>query len=500
MIKLKSLLNHQWFFPVLMLYYGMFYILIGEIYPFNGGLSTDGYVYSTFIPDFKTSGFFDAYYVHRILPSFIISEFLKLFATKPIIPNIITAYQILNVVSLILTCYFLKQILILFKISFKNQLLAFALFLLNFGIIKSTFYLPVLTDTFALMLSTLLLYYYLKNNLFGLIICTLLLAFTWPMTYYQGLLLIAIPFSVLPFTPPLKWQKKLIYGASVLYILVLIIIYIYIQKIEVTTDYVMRINRTLLPLSIFGVLLFFFFSAKIFLNKTLLDLPLFLKKLNYKRLLISVGVFVVVFLIIFFLNPKPIPYYSTAQTLREPIIYALIRPFIYIIADISYLGIIVCLLLMFWSSFCKTVSQMGWGLVAALALNLYSFGMVPESRRLINLMPWLTVFLIKSLNKYSFSNSFYIVVGLLSLLGSKVWFLLNNNEGYPPMQLDKNGSMGFPYQKLWMNFGPWMNEQMYYVQGAVMLLFMAILFFTLYKVERNDVNKFQIVRKFQSLN
>jgi hypothetical protein len=85
-------------------------------------------------------------------------------------------------------------------------------------------------------------------------------------------------------------------------------------------------------------------------------------------------------------------------------------------------------------------------------------------------------------------------------VGSKVWFLLNNNEGYPPMQLDKNGSMGFPYQKLWMNFGPWMNEQMYYVQGAVMLLFMTILFFTLYKVERNDVNKFQIVRKFESLN
>jgi hypothetical protein len=55
---------------------------------------------------------------------------------------------------------------------------------------------------------------------------------------------------------------------------------------------------------------------------------------------------------------------------------------------------------------------MGWGLVAAFVLNLYLFGMVPESRRLINLMPWLTVFLIKSLNRYSFSNSFYKFSGI----------------------------------------------------------------------------------------
>jgi hypothetical protein len=499
MIKLKALLNNQWFFPFIMLYYGMFYILFGETYPFHGGYSTDGYVFASFIPDFTKSFFFNSYYVHRILPSLILSVFFKLLSINPTEPHIFTAFQILNLIGIILSCYFLKQILILFKISFKNQLLAFALFLINFGVIKYPFYLPVMTDTFALMLSTALLYFYLKNNLKGLVICTLLSAFTWPMTYYQGLLLLAFPYSVLPITNPLKWQKIVIYSSSVLYILILLLIYIFIEKIEVTVDHVMRIDRNILPLSIFGIVLFYFFCAKIFLNKKLFDLSFFLKKLNYKRLLISFCVFVAVSLIIFLLNPDATPSYSTARTLREPILYALIKPLFYIVADTSYFGIIVCLLLLFWNSFCKTLSQMGWGLVMAFALNLFLFGTVPESRRLINLLPWLTIFLIKSLNKFSFSNNFYIVVGILSFIASKIWLILNIYNINSTINLDKNGSIGFPGQILWMNIGPWMSEQMYYIQGGVMLFFIGILFLMLYKVEVNEFNKLKLVRKFQIL-
>ena len=55
------------------------------------------------------------------------------------------------------------------------------------------------------------------------------------------------------------------------------------------------------------------------------------------------------------------------------------------------------------------------------------------------------------------------------------------------MHLDKNGCMGFPHQKFWMNIGPWMSQQMYYVQGSVLLLFMGILVLTLYKVDFNKL-------------
>lgn len=499
MAKLKVLLDNQWFFPVLALYYGIFYILFGETYPFNGGLSTDGFVFASFVPDFTKSFFFDTYYVHRILPSLLVSIFLKLLSLSPSEQHVYTAFQFLNVTGIFVACYFLKQTLILFKISLKNQVLAFVLFLFNFGVIKNSFYLPVMTDTFALMLSTALLYFYLRNNIIGIVISTLLLAFTWPMAYYQGLLLIAFPICILPFAPPLKWQKTLIYGASLFYILASCIYFVFIQKIDITVDFVLRIDRNLLPLSLLVVGVIYFFFAKIFLNKTLFDIPLFLKKINYKRILISFCVFALVFIIIQILNPKNTPTYSTAQTLRDPAIYALIKPLISIIADTSYWGILICLLLLFWNSFCKTISQMGWGLIAALGLNLFLFGITPQSRHLINILPWMVVFLVKAINKYSFSNSFYVVVGLLSFAASKIWLLLNIYKSDSTINLDKNGSIGFPGQLFWMNIGPWMSEQMYYVQGSAMLLFTGILFFMLYKIEVNGFNKLQLVRKFNML-
>jgi hypothetical protein len=499
MTKLKILLNNKWFFPVLMLYYGIFYILFGETYPFNGGLSTDGFVFASFIPDFTKSQFFDTYYAHRILPSLLVGLFLKLLAINSTEQNIYTAFQILNLVSIVVSCYFFKQLLHWFKISLKNQVLAFVLLLFNFGLIKYPFYLPVMTDTFALMLSIALLYFYVRNNIKLIIICTLLLAFTWPMGYYQGLILIAFPICILPFTPALKWQKTLIYGISILYISILSIYLIFIEKRDMTVDFVMKIDRSLLPFSLLGIIFLYFFFAKIFLNKTLLDIPLFLKKINYKRLLMSFSLFILVYIIIKTLHPNPNPRYTTEQTLIDPVVYSLIRPIISIVADTSYFGIVVCLLLILWSSFCKIVSQMGWGLVAAFGLNLFLFGITPQSRHLINILPWVIIFLVKALNKYSFSTSFYMVTGLLSLVASKIWLLLNIYEGNASGNFDKNGSMDFPDQILWMNIGPWMSEQMYYVQGGVMILFTGILFFMLYKFEVDKFNKLHLIRKFKIL-
>jgi hypothetical protein len=85
----------------------------------------------------------------------------------------------------------------------------------------------------------------------------------------------------------------------------------------------------------------------------------------------------------------------------------------------------------------------------------------------------------------------------LSFVASKVWLLLNIYEGNATGNFDKNGSIGFPDQILWMNIGPWMSEQMYFVQGGVMILFIGILFFMLYKIEVNTSNKLQLVRKFK---
>ncbi len=499
MNKLKTIVSSNYFFVAIVLYYSLFYVLFGEQYPFKAGFSTDGRVYESIVFSFSQSYYFDSYYIHRILPSLIIRISFNLFSIDMTEANILFAFQILNIVSLVISSYFLKKIFLILKISLKSQLLFFIMFLFNFGVIKYQFYFPSMTDQLALMLSTLLLYFYLRNNVAGLVISTIALAFTWPMAYYLGLILIALPFAVLPYSQASKLQKKAVYSISVLYILILSTIIVFILNLDIKVAFVAKIDRgwLALPLSIAGIATIYFFFGKLFLNKALFNVLLFIKKIDYKRLAISGIVFITVYLIIGALHPKPTFLYSISQTLIDPVLYSFIKPLITIVADVSYFGVLICLLILFWNSFCKIASQMGWGIVIAMGLNLFLFGLAPQSRHLINLLPWLIVILAKALDKYSFPNHFYIIVGILSIIASKVWLPLNIYDYYKTMApTDENGNIGFPDQILWMNIGPWMDTQMYYVQGIAALVIMAIFFLMLYKIEINKSNRIRLMRKF----
>ncbi|MGB3946831.1 MAG: hypothetical protein WBM13_02495 [Bacteroidia bacterium] len=495
MEMLKKIIYNKWFFPSLLLYYGIFYILFGEWY--TKTVSTDGFVFYNIMIYWEKQKHFDTYYVYRILPVFIFRTVYNLFSINTSVENVFVGFQIFNLLSIITSSIFLKKIFGLFKISEEKQVLGMFIFLTNFALLKFPFYLSVMTDSFAIMLSVLLLYFYLKNNTLLIATTTLLLAFTWPMGFYQGLLFIALPVKFQSLSPLNELQKKLISGGAILYVLITIVIYVYIQQQEINIQQVAKIDRTLLHLSIAGALIAYLFFSKIFYNQNLLNIKSFFEKLDYKRIALAVFVFVIVTSIVKMLNPSPEPTYTTEQMLRDPFMHALIKPLIFIVADITYFGIAIFLLLFFWNSFAKVVSQLGWGIVAAIALNLFLFGITPQSRHLSNLFPWVIVFLMKAIDKYNFSKLFYITVAIAGILISKIWLVLNNFEAYPPMQLDKNGCMGMPHQKFWMHIGPWMNEQMYFIQGSIFLLIGVVLFTLLYKIEKSTKGNWTILPKYK---
>lgn len=496
MNKLRNLLNNQWFFPVLVLYYGIFYIAFGETYPLNGGMSMDGIVFSSFISDFTNSFFFDTYYVHRFFPSMLVGFFLKLFSISIIDKHIFLAFQILNLISIIISCYFLKQMLIMFKISLKNQILAYTLFLINFALLKFTFYLPVMTDTLAMAISSMMLFFYLKKNTIGVVICTLLACFTWQISFYQGLIFVVFPFHALPFSGLKTNHKNILATSSGLIALFVCIYLVLIKKMDTTLELVARIDKILLPISILGVVVIYFFFSKIFFNSNLFKIQLFIKNIKLKNIFYAFILFLITTILIYFLNPVPNKFYPLYYTLTNPFTHALMWPLHSFVSHTAYWGFLMILFLFFWTDFCKLISQTGWGFVSAFGLNLFLFGIMPETRCLINILPWIVLFLVKSLNKYSFSKIFYVIVGLFCAGTSKVWLFLNDAERPNIMQLDKNGSMGFPDQKFWMNIGPWMSEQMYYLQGGAILIIAIVMFFILYKVEVISVKKLKLVRKY----
>lgn len=498
--KLKSIINGQLFFPSLVLYYGIVYILFGEKYYMNDGFSMDGMVFSTFVKIFNVSYFFDTYYVHRIFPSYLIGGIFKLLSINVSNSNhlIFIAFQVLNLFSIIVSCFYIKKILILLKVSNRNQLLALTLFVFNFAVLRMPLYLAVMTDSVAMVLSIAMLYYYIKKNMFGLVVCTLLSCFTWQMLFFQGLILVAIPFSTISYTKVKPYIRHGIPLLAALLATSLCVYLVYIQHEDTNVVLVAKTNKTLLPLSVLGIGMLFYFFTFILLNAKLLDVVSFFKKLKPLNIGIAILLLGSTIAIIHYLNPPASKFYPLYNMLTGTITSSLMWPLHTIVSHTSFWGMAMLLLIIFWTDFSKLISQMGWGIVLALSLNIFTFGIISETRCLANLLPWIIVFLAKAINKYSFSNAFYIVVGVLSVFMSKIWMLLNPSPTEPyNMQLDKNGSMGFPDQKLWMHVGPWMSEQMYYIQAAGILVILLLLFFILYKIGFNEKRKLQLTARYK---
>lgn len=494
---LRQIIDNYWFFPIILLNYGFFYILFGEKYPAQEGFGTDGYVYQTLITQFDQSHFFDSFYIRRIFPSFLIRNILTAFSLELSPKNIFYAFEMLSLICVSLSSFYLKKIMAFLKINLRNQMLAFMLLFVSFALLKWPFYFPAMTDTMALALSTILLYYYLRQNIIGLTIITILLAFTWPMGYYQGLLLIAFPYRKIEFIPMQQKEKFILYALSFLLFVVAFIYVILIKKTDTNLIFVPKIEKNLLAFNFFFLLIVFMSFARLFFNAELFNLKLFFNSLNYIRIGFAAGIFSIIMLAIWKMGLPKSTVYETSTIIENPIVYASVRPMLTIVSHYAFFGTIVCLVILFWSSLTKAIAQSGWALVGAFALNLYLFGIMPESRTLINLFPWITIFLIYGINKYSFSNSFYIVVGCLCVLTSKIWFLIDYEMDYElGMVVDKNGSIDFPNQRFFMNLGPWMSEKAYYIHGTAMLLNFMILFFLLYRVKILSNYKIVINRKY----
>jgi hypothetical protein len=109
-----------------------------------------------------------------------------------------------------------------------------------------------------------------------------------------------------------------------------------------------------------------------------------------------------------------------------------------------------------------------------VGLHLFVFifllvGIGSESRQFINAWPVLVLLLCAAIQKYTFPPLFYIVIGLMALALSKFWYRINR-EPFTGDILD------FPYQYYFMSQGPWMSDNMYYLQSSIMLVFCLLLY------------------------
>lgn len=495
--QIKQILDNKWFIPLILLNFGLFYILYGEKYPATNGFGTDGFVYKTFVVSLNESFYFDSFFIRRIFPSFLIRLVLD-FMTLELSPvNIFYSFELLNLLCLFISSLFIKKIFIFFDVDLKKQLLGFILLFVSFALIKWPFYFPAMTDSVGFCLSILLLYFYLKDKPVGIVIVTLMLAFTWPMGYYQGIILLALPYKRLEFISHTQKWNVIIKGGSVLFYLLVFTVVILMNGSDTNIAFVPKIDQSLLAITvIFSSFLFWGFSF-LFMNAKLFNIREFIASLKLGRLFLSVLVFVGVSFFISLLHLPESSVYKMSTILENPIVHSSVRPLLTHVSHFTFYGVAFCLMVIYWKRIANVISRNGWGLTIAIALNLYLFGIMPESRMLINLFPWIVIFLVVALKQVSFSNLFYAVVVTLGFAASRIWLVINYElDPVLGMLVDKNGSLDFPNQKFYMNMGPWMSEYAYYLQGIFMIVCFCVLFVCLFKVKKDLQNKFKVSPRF----
>ncbi len=153
--------------PLIILLWGVYYLLYGGIINVEGGLGFDGYYYGMIAKNFYSMVFgneLNGYLIQRIFPSFVISTALSILSISKKIAIIIKAFQIYNIVLLMLSSLLWFRISKIFDLDIKMIWLGFIFWFLNFGVAEMSVFYPVLTDTTALFLGFFLLYAYLKDN------------------------------------------------------------------------------------------------------------------------------------------------------------------------------------------------------------------------------------------------------------------------------------------------------------------------------------------------
>ena len=466
----------HWFFTGLVALWSLVYLFFGETIPINDGFAYDGGHYGTIAQDFFNQVFVikqTSYITQRVLPSGLVYLALKLFHITPDPPAVVAGFRILNMLCLCGATYLFGRILLLFNLRFEHQCLAFVGLLFNFALLKSHYYNPVVTDIVAFFLGMVIAYCYLARKQWLLLTTLVLGFFVWPNMIYGGLVLFAFPAKTNSVTSSAAfgWEKMragLLAPGSLLAATLALL-----AGITALSDYYeLNPSKDGEYNSVKAVRWLFLPSALALLGYIYLSFDSILRFLpsvkNMLQEISSVAMRIVTGIVLFFALHELIGFISTPYTpfgvdsfISGIIFSATTRPFINVISHVVYFGPIIILAGAAWRSVGAAVSQYGLGLQLFFCFHLL-LGISPETRIIINLLPFLTLFTVLSFRDIPISRFALVGFTLIAFCLSKVWWIFNI-----PASADHSMVLEFPYQKLFMNYGPWMNQDMYMIHGLV---------------------------------
>jgi hypothetical protein len=460
--------------------------LWGEKVPVGKGFGWDGQVYGRMAMHFEEAVFVEpitSYRVQRLLPSALVHAGLRATAAKPDETSVIRGFIILNTLLIAVSVLLWLRVASSLGLGLRGEWLGFIGLFVNWAVWKQSTYYPVLTDIAAFTLGLAAFSAYLDRRRGSLVVAGLAGAFTWPVALHGAALMLALPRpqattrSRLP-----RWMILVVAGAVATGFLAAVL-YLYVYRGRATPNIqsteMASVVRDLAPLSIAAAASFLFVILAGLLGAMRVGgVGEAIRSVSPVGLVLASIPFAIVALAVRALADSAEP--VTARSLLAFIaLGSITKPFSFFVPHVVYFGPIVLVIALYWRRLCDVAGALGPGVVALVLMTIL-IAMTSESRLAIFGFPMIVALACRAADPESWTRTQILLVGALSLLYSKVWFPINTQ----PME---GALLDFPFQRYFMQHGPWMANATYAVHAAIVVLTAALFFVVLPRPARRDV-------------
>ncbi len=443
-------------------------MLFGERIGVNRGQGWDGETYVRWAADFHRE-LFDVgttrYQAQRVLPSAVVHHALRLAGVRPTIPNIVVAFQLLDLALLVLAAVLWARIGALVRWRAASIWVGFAALFGCFANARHALYYPALTDSAAFALGMAMTWSFLGRRPIALWLCAALGGVTWPALTPAALALLVLRRPAEPPEEPAgRWRPHLRAGSLALALaataaFLLLARHYYLHPVRALgmEKLVAWVRRDLLVPT--AVLLAAYLGAAWYLvvrPPRLWNVRGHLASISWRHVA-AVALATAALWIArgFWLDrvatrgPGP----SGEQFVFMTTIEALRGPLWGPVHHVVYFGPIIAVAALAWRRIGEVAAA--WGPAAALTLaTIVAFGAASESRQWIHLLPFLVAVTIAATDERWTPRRAAVFVAL-ALAWSKLWLRI----GYDAPGIWHE----FPQQRYFMHLGPWAGDRMYLV-------------------------------------
>lgn len=404
---------------------------------------------------------------YRFLPSALCHFALRGVGAELTSTNVILFFQIYQAAVLMGICIIWCALSERMCLGRRGKWWGFLGLFGNYAVLKYGFYYPVLLDLSGVLLGIALLYAYLAERTALLLVITCLSFFIWPLATCMGGILTIFPHTKTKRKPTVPNR----FHGFIAFVAVVIVLFPKLLTIE--SSWQATKFPSVLPFSIafVGGYLFYVFWGLFPGMVSALQAAMCNRGFIFRVLLLFLAVSGILLL------PQMSPAFVTAdwaliatKYFSGAIALGYYRPGEFVVSLLLYFGPFFSFTLFFYPQFMRQCRDLGLGFTfVMLLLALQSLS--PLTRQMMAGLPFLSLPLALAIDNVKFSGNFIKLFVVTSLIASKVWML--NNLGIDKSAPGEHNSLF--WSRYTSSTGWWMTDDMYLVQGALVLGILTLL-------------------------